>query len=83
MGVPVSVAKEERVELHGEICTRVTFAKPDPITGKPRPDVAVYADDCAYCESERDKENTFFPSHWPSSMCESGKRPHCTCDRCF
>lgn len=23
------------------------------------------------------------PSHKPSPHCESGKRPHCTCDLCF
>ena len=25
----------------------------------------------------------FTPSHKPSRRCESGKRPHCTCDVCF
>lgn len=25
----------------------------------------------------------FGPRHQPSSMCRSGKRPHCTCDACF
>lgn len=25
----------------------------------------------------------FAPGHKPSSRCESGKRPHCTCDVCF
>ena len=25
----------------------------------------------------------FAPSHKPSDRCESGKRPHCTCDVCF
>ena len=23
------------------------------------------------------------PGHWPSPMCRSGKRPHCTCDACY
>lgn len=27
--------------------------------------------------------SVFAPSHKPSRYCESGKRPHCTCDRCF
>ena len=27
--------------------------------------------------------NIFAPSHKPSHKCESGKRPHCTCDTCF
>lgn len=26
---------------------------------------------------------SFGPSHDPSPRCESGKRPHCTCDICF
>jgi hypothetical protein len=26
---------------------------------------------------------SFGPSHEPSPRCESGKRPHCTCDICF
>ncbi len=25
----------------------------------------------------------FAPPHKPSDRCESGKRPHCTCDICF
>lgn len=25
----------------------------------------------------------FAPHHRASAACESGKRPHCTCDRCF
>lgn len=25
----------------------------------------------------------FAPSHKASTWCESGKRPHCSCDRCF
>lgn len=27
--------------------------------------------------------NIFAPSHKASRNCESGKRPHCTCDTCF
>ena len=27
--------------------------------------------------------NIFAPSHKASNRCESGKRPHCTCDVCF
>jgi hypothetical protein len=26
---------------------------------------------------------SFGPFHDPSPRCESGKRPHCTCDICF
>lgn len=27
--------------------------------------------------------STFAPSHKASDGCQSGKRHHCTCDRCF
>lgn len=27
--------------------------------------------------------NVFGPTHKASSRCQSGKRPHCTCDTCF
>jgi hypothetical protein len=36
---------------------------------------------CAYCDEHRD--DGMMPPHTPSSRCESGKRPHCTCDVCF
>jgi len=36
---------------------------------------------CEQCtHNERDG---FGPPHKPSSNCESGKKPHCTCDACF
>lgn len=35
---------------------------------------------CAYCAKY---SGGMMPSHNASSMCESGKRNHCTCDRCF
>jgi hypothetical protein len=31
----------------------------------------------------RKVSDIFAPSHRPSDHCQSGKRPHCTCDRCF
>lgn len=36
---------------------------------------------CKYCDEHRDDQ--MMPSHTASSRCESGKRPHCTCDTCF
>ena len=39
--------------------------------------------DCKTCETEREKGNSFFPPHDASPRCESGKRPHCTCNVCF
>lgn len=36
---------------------------------------------CAFCdEHERDK---MMPGHSASTLCQSGKRDHCTCDTCF
>lgn len=41
----------------------------------------VMEEGCATCaELARD---SFGPWHDPSPRCESGKRPHCTCDICF
>ncbi len=31
----------------------------------------------------KDIWSIFAPRHKPSNMCQSGKRPHCTCDTCF
>lgn len=36
---------------------------------------------CSYCE--QNKGASMMPSHDASLRCESGKRPHCTCDTCF
>jgi hypothetical protein len=36
---------------------------------------------CSYCKGEG--ANTFHPPHDASDRCESGKRNHCSCDRCF
>jgi hypothetical protein len=36
---------------------------------------------CTYCDAHGDE--SMMPSHDASSACESGKRPHCTCDACF
>ena len=37
-------------------------------------------DDCKLCEDYREQGG---PPHEPSPRCESGQRPHCSCDRCF
>lgn len=37
--------------------------------------------ECAYCDAHR--LDLMMPYHTPSARCESGKRPHCTCDICF
>ena len=45
--------------------------------------------DCPTCRREfypllrKGAVSIFAPSHKASPACESGKRPHCTCDRCF
>lgn len=37
--------------------------------------------ECAYCDKWGD--DPMMPRHTASEHCESGKRPHCTCDTCF
>ena len=37
--------------------------------------------ECAYCDKWGD--DPMMPRHSASERCESGKRPHCTCDTCF
>ena len=41
--------------------------------------------DCPGCREwyEHPTADPMAPRHTPSARCESGKRPHCTCDRCF
>lgn len=51
------------------------------ISGETKP--GIYVDGCAYCEREKAAGNTFFPRHFASDRCESGKHNHCTCDTCF
>lgn len=38
---------------------------------------------CEKCKEFYRDPNAFSPSHKASERCESGKRPHCTCDTCF
>lgn len=38
---------------------------------------------CSMCMKYKRHDVTFFPPHDPANDCESGKGPHCTCDRCF
>lgn len=45
--------------------------------------VALYIDECTYCDDERTNRSTFFPNHFASTRCQSGQRNHCTCDTCF
>jgi len=39
--------------------------------------------ECSLCVRIRDEHKGFGPNHRASSMCESGKREHCSCDLCF
>lgn len=39
--------------------------------------------ECKYCDELRERGETFHPSHDASRNCESGRRPHCSCDCCF
>lgn len=36
-----------------------------------------------YCPACIDYAGRMAPPHTPSMQCESGKRPHCSCDACF
>jgi hypothetical protein len=38
---------------------------------------------CQYCENLKASGSNFHPPHDASPRCESGGRPHCTCDTCF
>lgn len=40
----------------------------------------IVAEGCAYCAAHW---LGIMPSHTASLRCQSGKRPHCTCDTCF
>lgn len=37
---------------------------------------------CEYCKKIA-AEGGFGPSHFASPNCQSGRRPHCSCDLCF
>lgn len=37
--------------------------------------------ECEYCDKHA--KSSMMPPHDASKNCESGKRPHCTCDVCF
>lgn len=39
--------------------------------------------ECLTCDGERARGNAHHPPHDASQRCESGGRPHCTCDACF
>lgn len=42
-----------------------------------------YLPGCLACEERYDDPEHRGPKHYASSGCESGKKPHCTCDTCF
>lgn len=35
------------------------------------------------CKACQENKGKFYPHHFASNSCESGKRNHCTCDICF
>ena len=39
--------------------------------------------ECAYCDAEREADNSFHPPHDPSPHCRSGGKTHCSCNSCF
>lgn len=45
--------------------------------------IAVGCEGCASIYAAEDPYSVTAPPHTASKNCESGKRPHCTCDVCF
>ncbi len=47
--------------------------------------VGLYDPDCAGCAPLRDSKMlcVYAPAHRSGARCQSGGRPHCTCDACF
>ena len=41
------------------------------------------APDCLSCAKIKNGSDKHAPRHMPSTRCQSGNRPHCTCDTCF
>lgn len=39
--------------------------------------------ECVACDRARATNDQMMPSHTASTRCESGRRSHCTCDRCY
>ena len=39
--------------------------------------------ECRLCDRARETDDKMMPSHTASIVCESGRRPHCTCDKCY
>lgn len=39
--------------------------------------------ECVACDHARATNDQMMPSHTASTRCESGRRSHCTCDRCY
>ena len=79
MATKREIKSTEATELGGLPATKVTYVA---TSGDYEP-VAIYVDGCVACDHERDAAEAFFPGHHASRMCESGGRPHCTCDRCW
>jgi hypothetical protein len=80
-----NIVSTEAIDYHGVPATRVTYAK-TASAGIERASwniIEVYVDGCAYCDKEKAVGSTFFPNHFASERCESGKRKHCSCDGCF
>lgn len=57
------------------------FGGKTPPVPHPKHDYRRPKGECNYCDSHRDDQ--MMPSHTASENCESGKRPHCTCDTCY
>lgn len=66
-------------------CSNCAQERDLPVAGRICAECAarLYVLGCPTCEREKAAGNAFFPRHEASRRCESGKRPHCSCDTCF
>jgi|DEB0MinimDraft_6_1074348.scaffolds.fasta_scaffold02773_15 hypothetical protein len=43
----------------------------------------VFVAGCPSCDARKDGTDPHGPAHEASDRCESHRRPHCSCDRCY
>jgi hypothetical protein len=77
-GNPAMIETSEPCELGGLPAHRVTFKS---LSSHKRS--AIYVDGCKSCDYEKSVGETYFPSHFAGSRCESQSRNHCTCSICY
>lgn len=75
-----ATAAEAEAQFWGECLKEIN--KPVPAAVKVRARRAPVGE-CPTCDSYRNAGIKHHPSHEAAPRCESGGRPHCTCDVCF